>query len=155
MEEWKEVPGYPGYKASNLGNIRGIQNRNIGTRVGNCPYKMVSMNIDGRHRMVLAHRLVALAFIPNPENLPQVHHMNAIKIDNRVENLMWVPQEDNMAANPAPITNTSGFKGISASKSGWVAQLMRHNILHRKHFKTIPDAEAWIIAKRQELNIPL
>ena len=44
------------------------------------------------------HRLVAETYLPNPDKLPEVHHINSIRTDNRVENLAWVSKEDNLAA---------------------------------------------------------
>lgn len=51
---------------------------------------------NGKHKSFLAHRLVALAFIPNPENKEQVNHINGVKKDNKVTNLEWVTNQENM-----------------------------------------------------------
>ena len=57
---------------------------------------------DGKKRYFMKHRVIAHVFIPNPENKPQVDHINTIRTDNRVENLKWVSQSEN---NKNPITN--------------------------------------------------
>jgi len=56
-------------------------------------YKIKDKN--GKHKSFTAHRLVALAFVPNPENKKEVDHINGIKTDNRVENLRWVTRSEN------------------------------------------------------------
>lgn len=93
FEEWKDITGYEGlYQVSNLGRVKSIgygkiKLLNPGT-VGN-GYLMVILYKDGKHKTFLVHRLVALAFIPNTENLPQVNHKNEDKTDNRACNLEW------------------------------------------------------------------
>ena len=57
---------------------------------------------DGKKRYFMKHRVIAYVFIPNPDNKPQVDHINTIRTDNRVENLKWVSQSEN---NKNPITN--------------------------------------------------
>lgn len=58
-------------------------------------YVRVKLNYGDRSKKVMVHRLVALAFIPNPDNKPQVDHINRNRADNRVENLQWVTAKEN------------------------------------------------------------
>ena len=59
-------------------------------------YKAVTLHKAGQGKMMLLHRIVAQTFVPNPENKPQVNHINGNKADNRVENLEWVTAQENI-----------------------------------------------------------
>lgn len=112
-EVWKPIKGYERlYEVSNLGNVRSLDRYLMfGDRyclLKGKPKKVfhnskgylrttLSKNNKGKHYSV--HRLVAEAFIPNPNNLPCIDHINTIRDDNRVENLRWCTAEENMA-NP-------------------------------------------------------
>lgn len=96
MEEiWKDVIGFEGiYQVSNLGHIKSMPRQ--GTKGGLLQghsdirgYINVTLRKNGLQYTQKLHRLVAEAFIPNPDLLPEVNHINEIKDDNRVENLEW------------------------------------------------------------------
>ena len=103
MEEvWKDVHGYEGrYQVSNTGKVKSyVQDRIFGKILDGCftakGYKKVMLS-DGKRnsKWYPIHRLVATAFIPNPNNLPQVNHKNEVKGNNCVDNLEWCDNDYN------------------------------------------------------------
>lgn len=90
-EEWKEINGY---KISNYGRVinnKGYELKNTPDKSG---YVVCKINL-GNGIIRGMHRIVATAFIPNPENLPEVNHIDGDKSNNRVDNLEWVSRKEN------------------------------------------------------------
>lgn len=117
-EIWKDVIGYEGiYQVSNLGRIKSLDKRvNVGgflkypttkIRKGKIlkqakdkyGYLKVVLFKDTEKKYLTAHRIVAMTFIPNPENKKTVDHKNTIRTDNRVENLRWLTQKEQLNDN--------------------------------------------------------
>lgn len=104
MEEvWKDIKGYEGlYQVSDLGRVKSLNYNKTGVErvmVGiknTRGYLAVCLCKDGKVKKCLVHRLVAEAFIPNPEGLPQVNHRNEDKQSNIVTNLEWCDNRYNL-----------------------------------------------------------
>lgn len=102
MEIWKNIEGYPNYQVSNLGNVRNINfNRTSKTKVlKSCidgkGYQYVALYKDGKRKCSKVHRLVAQAFLPNPNNYKEVNHKDEDKTNNCVDNLEWCTTEYNV-----------------------------------------------------------
>lgn len=105
MEIWKDIEGYEGlYEISNLGRVKSLpRNTTKGGiktvyKSGKSSYYKVLLCKNGKQKQPTIHRLLASAFIPNPDNKPQVDHINGDKTDNRIENLRWVTKSENSRA---------------------------------------------------------
>ena len=101
-EVWRDVVGYERfYQVSSVGRVRSLnynhtgQSKVLKQRKDKDGYLIVGLNKDGKQKTHKAHRLVAQAFIPNPDNKPQVDHINTIKTDNYYKNLRWTTREEN------------------------------------------------------------
>lgn len=94
---WTDIDGYEGlYKASIDGDVKSLITGKIRKlRKGTNGYLLVDLYKDGKGKTYLVHRLVAQAFIPNPDNLPEVNHIDEDKTNNRVENLEWCTRQYN------------------------------------------------------------
>lgn len=101
-EIWKDILGFEGiYVVSNMGRVKRVMHRKhptntiINTSLNATGYHKIALTLNGKGYCKILSRLVAIAFIPNPENKPQVNHLNG-KDDNRTESLEWNTSKENI-----------------------------------------------------------
>lgn len=130
-EIWKDIEGYEGlYQVSNLGRVKSLERQvwkkrqqcylrvrgRIKQQAVSCwGYWLVSLSANGVNKYHSVHRLVAQAFVPNPENKPDIDHINTIKTDNRAENLRWVTKKEN-SNNPLTLKHMSNGQKLKGNK---------------------------------------
>lgn len=143
-EVWKNISGYEGlYEVSSLGRVRSLPHKVYNKLIGEYiskekilkqgslvrGYKGVGLYKNGKEKTQKVHRLVAEAFIPNPNNYPEVNHKNEDTSDNRVTNLEWCTSKYN--SNYGTRTQRIAQKNLNRNKSKRVLQLdLSGNLIH-------------------------
>ena len=112
IEEWRPIEGYEGlYEVSNTGQVRSVdryvidslghrrfyKSKILSLLKGEYGYIQVNLYCNGKNKKCLVHRLVIEAFLPNPDNLPEVNHLDEDKTNNRVDNLEWCDRKYNLS----------------------------------------------------------
>lgn len=95
MEIWKPINENPDYRISNFGNVMGMRGNLLSPRLSKNGYLRVHFKVDGKLTDFYIHRLVALHFIPNVENKPEVNHKDGDKSNNNSSNLEWTTGAEN------------------------------------------------------------
>jgi len=95
MEEWREIKEFPNYSVSNLGNILNTKTKKMMKLNKKSGYYHISLTSNANKKSLLVHRLVAMAFIPNPENKSDVNHKDKDKLNNELSNLEWMTRKEN------------------------------------------------------------
>ncbi len=163
-EVFRPIKGYEGlYEVSNLGNVKSLGNgksrnpnlcreRILKSVKNNKGYLYINLCRNGNAKIGKIARLVAIAFIPNPENLPELNHKNSLKHDNRVQNLEWCNQRYNRNHYHQTQNTSSKYPGVSWNKrcQKWHALL---NINCRsKHLGYFTDEKKAVEAYRNAVK---
>lgn len=153
----KDILGYEGlYAIDEEGDVWSyISDRYLKHHLNAYGYYVVDLYKDKIGKTTKIHRLVAEAYIPNPDNKSHVDHINRIKTDNRIENLRWATHQENMCNTSTQKNNKLQEKHIyfkvrrTKTKSGvklyeryWF-EICRNGITHQKYFKTLEEAVAY------------
>lgn len=142
-EIWLPITDFPNYQISNYGRVKSLERTiimpNGGTKYipekilkphqNNNGYLIVFLHNNGKQKAVSIHRIVAQLFIPNPNNLSQVNHINEEKTDNRIENLCWVSSKEN--CNYGTRNNKISTSMFNGKKSKQVIQYdLQNNLIN-------------------------
>lgn len=120
-EHWKIIEDFPNYMISDLGNVLSLRTNKLrSVSIGKRGYPVVSLRKGGKTYLKTIHRLVAVAFIPNPLNLREVNHIDGIKSHSYKSNLEWVtPQQNIVHARTVGLHTSDGDKIVyQYTKSG-------------------------------------
>ena len=119
MEEWKFVYGYPHLIVSSTGKVRSLlSDREITPFISNRGYQRVTLCKDGKSKIFHVHRLVAEAFVPNPNGYDTVDHIDGNKLNNNADNLQWLSRGSNI--RKAGDARWKGAKPIICVETGKV-----------------------------------
>lgn len=163
QEEWKDIDGYVGvYQVSNRGRVKRLKSKDRNGRVWpECILKQfkvrgyLSCGLSWAHKSkkFRVNRLVATAFVPNPDNKPCVEHIDCNKLNNRADNLRWCSYKEN---NNNPITKKRQtkyfYKGLSVKEWANIMGMSYYTLIHRVNNNKMSMLEAINFGRKRVFN---
>lgn len=143
MEEFRIIEDNTNYSVSNLGNVKNNDTGKILKQSISNGYAIIRLWKNGKGKNYRVHRLIALAFIPNPQNKPFIDHIDNNKTNNHIDNLRWCNNQENTWNRQLSSKNTSGFKGVNYYKpyKAWRAEMRVNGKAHHiGYYNNIEDA---------------
>ena len=140
MDEYVEIPGYPGYKINRNGDCIGPYKKILKPCITNQGYLVYCLHGIIGQIIMKVHRLVALTFIPNPQGLATVNHKDENKKNNCVDNLEWMSAAENIRRTSRVVNG----KCYHLNKKGWQVSYAIEGKQHKKGFKDEEDAQFYV-----------
>ena len=141
---------FHGYTVYANGDILSKDGKGMLKPSKNKGYLQVGIWINNKRNSMLVHRLVALCYIPNPDNKPEVDHiLSKEKTNNNVSNLRWATKSEQNINRSIHCTNKSGVKGVRKNGNSWQAYLSLNGKTMTKQYKSFDKA----VAKRKEWEL--
>jgi hypothetical protein len=112
-------------------------------------YLVVRLQVDKKQKNFKIHRLIAIHFIPNPENLPCVNHKDCNKLNNKIDNLEWC----DIMYNNQSINTSKNFGGVYKSRDKFRAEYITNGIRCGKQFDTIEEGKYWLISEKIKIKL--
>ena len=134
---WRTIEEYPNYEVSSEGEVRNVRTGKVMKPVITSGYPRVNV---GRENPRTIHRLVALTFIPNPDNKPEVDHIDRNRLNNKLENLRWVTHSENELNKGYHSRKKDSTHHISMDHNSFRVEFYKLKKRIRKCFKTLEEA---------------
>ena len=145
VEVFRSIDGYENYTVSTFGKVKNTKTGKIlKSRLNGHGYLIIDLYKDGNRKMFSVHRLLACAFLDNPNNKQCVDHKNNDRTNNDISNLRFATYKENNQNSKLSSNNTSGCKGIDWKKKAkkWRAQIRIDGIkIHIGLFANLEDAK--------------
>lgn len=155
LEQWKDIEGFEGmYQVSNTGKVRSFRRcakgRELTPWYAKNGYCQVYFVVDNKRIAKKVHRLVAQAFIENPESKPEVNHVDGRKENNHVSNLEWSTRQENMNhARKTGLLDDNGENSKNAKLTNDQAEQIRKEFVPRhKEFGAVPLALKYGVGRK-------
>lgn len=143
-EIWKIIPEFPIYKISNYGNIKN-RKKILKQQIVASGYSSIKLNNENiKNKKFLIHVLVAIAFIPNPDNKPTVNHKDHNKLNNNIDNLEWATMKEQN------IHRRKTTNGLAGARPVW--RINKDTNEKIKKYKSIQSAVDWIFKNKSQFT---
>ena len=151
-EEFRNIEDFDNYEISNLGNVRNKKTNKILKQSICDGYYKINLSKNGTIKNKKIHKLVANAFIENPENKSCVDHIDNNRLNNNISNLRYATNKENQQNSKLSSKNTSGIKGVTYENNKWRARINIDGIkIHLGYFENIEDAKQARLIKAQQV----